>query len=172
LQGQRAGIEKVLFKLIDFDSVVTPEVSSLAFAADAALPSRYTADGESISSPLRWRPYRKPTLVFIFRGCGCAANASGENMPSVHVTQIREAVAAAQRFAQKSTLDGCDLSDVDEIILPLTHELERPNPNTQTLATYLNSLLRSLRAQPHAEEICSQLDEVMKQSGIPTDWQP
>jgi hypothetical protein len=164
LQGQRAGIEKVLFNLIDFDSVLKPEVSSLAFAADAALPSRYI--------PLTANPFhRRCDGGRTGIRCGCAANASGENMPSVHVTQIREAVAAAQRFAQKSTLDGCDLSDVDEIILPLTHELERPNPNTQTLATYLNSLLRSLRAQPHAEEICSQLNEVMKRSGIPADWQ-
>jgi ABC-type transporter Mla subunit MlaD len=92
-------------------------------------------------------------------------------MHSMHVRQLREAVAAAQRFAQKSTLDGCDLSDIDEITSPLTHELERANPNTQTLATYLNSLLRSLRVQPHAAEICAQLDEVMKQSGIATDWQ-
>jgi ABC-type transporter Mla subunit MlaD len=99
------------------------------------------------------------------------ANASGENMHSLNVRQIREAVAAAQRFAQKSTLDGCDLSDIEEITSPLTHELERANPNKQTLATYLNSLLRSLRAQPHAKDICAQLDELMKQSGIPTDWQ-
>jgi hypothetical protein len=91
-------------------------------------------------------------------------------MHSIHVKQIREAVAAAQRFAQKSTLDGCDLSDIDEITAPLTHELERPQLNAQTLGTYMNSLLRSLRAQPHAEEICAQLDAVMKESGIPTDW--
>jgi hypothetical protein len=92
-------------------------------------------------------------------------------MHSVHVRQIREGVAAAQRFAQKSTLDGCDLSDIDEITVPLAHELERPLPNPQTLATYLNSLLRSLRAQPHAEQICAQLDEAMKVSGIASDWQ-
>lgn len=92
-------------------------------------------------------------------------------MHAVHVKQIQDAVAAAQRFAQKSTLDGCDLSDIDEIAAPLAHELARPQPNTQTLATYLNSLLRSLRGQPHAAEVCAQLDEVMKASGIATDWQ-
>jgi hypothetical protein len=96
---------------------------------------------------------------------------AGEKMHSVHVKQIQDAVAAARHFAQKSTLDGCDLSDIDELASPLARELERPQPNTQTLATYLNSLLRSLRGQPHAEEICSQLDEVMKESGIATDWQ-
>jgi hypothetical protein len=100
-----------------------------------------------------------------------AQQRRNEDMHSVHVRQIREGVAAAQRFAQKSTLDGCDLSDIDEITVPLAQELERPHPNPQTLATYLNSLLRSLRAQPHAEEICAQLDEAMKASGIATDWQ-
>jgi Phosphatidylethanolamine-binding protein len=65
LQGQRAGFGKVLFNLIDFDSVVKFEVLSLSFAANAALPSRYTDDGESISPPLQWRAVLEATTTLV-----------------------------------------------------------------------------------------------------------
>jgi C4-dicarboxylate-specific signal transduction histidine kinase len=82
------------------------------------------------------------------------------------VRPIREAVEAAQRFAHGTTLDGCDAGDIDEISASLAHELERPLPNAKTLATYMNSLLRSLRPQHHAAQIISQLHDVMDKAGI------
>jgi hypothetical protein len=87
-----------------------------------------------------------------------------------HVKHIREAVAAAQRFAHESRLEGCDAADIDELSESLEHELERPAPNAQTLSTYLSSLLRSLRAEPRAGQICSQLDDAVKEAGVPVDW--
>lgn len=68
LQGQRAGLEKILFNRIDLRSGVAKlEVSSLAFADHAPIPERYTADGEGISPPLQWRgvPEAATTLVLI-----------------------------------------------------------------------------------------------------------
>jgi hypothetical protein len=87
-----------------------------------------------------------------------------------HVKHIREAVAAAQRFALEGNLEGCDASDIDELSQSLAHELKRPTPNALTLSTYLSSLLRSLRTEPRAEQIYSQLDDAAKEAGVPVDW--
>jgi Raf kinase inhibitor-like YbhB/YbcL family protein len=56
LQGQRAGLDKILFNRIDLRSGTAKlEVSSLAFADHAPIPMQYTADGEAVSPPLAWR---------------------------------------------------------------------------------------------------------------------
>ncbi|HXA36814.1 MAG TPA: hypothetical protein VNW26_10805 [Steroidobacteraceae bacterium] len=90
-------------------------------------------------------------------------------MQPTHVRLIREAIDAAQKFAHETTLDGCDAADIDEIAVSLGRELERPLPSAQMLATYMNSLVRSLRTQHHALPVVSQLQEVMSKSGIRAD---
>jgi Raf kinase inhibitor-like YbhB/YbcL family protein len=56
LQGQRAGLEKILFNKIDLrQGTGQIEVSSLAFTDHGPLPARFTADGEGASPPLQWR---------------------------------------------------------------------------------------------------------------------
>jgi len=56
LQGQRAGLEKILFNQIDLrNGTAQLEVTSLAFADHAPIPMIYTADGEATSPPLSWR---------------------------------------------------------------------------------------------------------------------
>jgi Raf kinase inhibitor-like YbhB/YbcL family protein len=56
LEHQRAGIEKILFHG-DRRPQETGriEITSSAFAPGAALPRRFTADGEGVSPPLSWR---------------------------------------------------------------------------------------------------------------------
>jgi Raf kinase inhibitor-like YbhB/YbcL family protein len=68
LQGQRAGLHKILFNRIDLrNGMGKLQLSSLAFADHAPLPARYTADGESISPPLHWQgvPDTAAMLVLI-----------------------------------------------------------------------------------------------------------
>jgi Raf kinase inhibitor-like YbhB/YbcL family protein len=56
LQGQRAGLDKILFNKVDLrNGMGKLQLSSLAFADHAPLPARYTADGEAISPPLHWQ---------------------------------------------------------------------------------------------------------------------
>lgn len=56
LQGQRAGLDKILFNRIDLrEGVARLEVTSLAFADHAPIPMQYTADGAGTSPPLSWR---------------------------------------------------------------------------------------------------------------------
>jgi Raf kinase inhibitor-like YbhB/YbcL family protein len=56
LQGQRAGLDKILFNRIDLRTgTARLEAMSLAFADHAPIPMQYTADGEGSSPPLSWR---------------------------------------------------------------------------------------------------------------------
>jgi Raf kinase inhibitor-like YbhB/YbcL family protein len=56
LEHQRAGIEKILFHGDRRpEETGRIEITSSAFAAGAALPRRFTADGAGVSPPLRWR---------------------------------------------------------------------------------------------------------------------
>jgi Raf kinase inhibitor-like YbhB/YbcL family protein len=52
---QRAGMENVVYNLLYHErKTVRLELSSRAFAFNARIPGRYTADGDGISPPLKW----------------------------------------------------------------------------------------------------------------------
>ena len=85
--------------------------------------------------------------------------------------EIQQAIDAARQAAQNGHFDSCDTSDLEEIIAPVETELRAPQPNTQTLSTYLNSLARSLRGNPGNRALCLQLDAAMRHAGVPTHWQ-
>jgi hypothetical protein len=69
---------------------------------------------------------------------------------------------------QQFALDSCDADDINEVIASVDQELARPNPNRNTLATYLSSLVRSLRSRPSAQEVSTRLDAAMRKAGLPT----
>lgn len=55
LRGQRAGIDKIAFNLVDLrQGQAAIELKSLAFIDHGPIPERYTADGEGVSPPLQW----------------------------------------------------------------------------------------------------------------------
>jgi Raf kinase inhibitor-like YbhB/YbcL family protein len=55
LQGQHAGLDKILFNIIDLrQGTARIRLTSPAFADHAPLPRRCTADGEGVSPPLDW----------------------------------------------------------------------------------------------------------------------
>ncbi len=80
---------------------------------------------------------------------------------------IRRAVRAAHDVVRTAKLDSCDVDDIDEVISALEQELARPHPNKNTLGTYLNSLVRSLRSEPSVSDACAQLNDAMRDAGIP-----
>jgi hypothetical protein len=75
LQGQRAGLSKILFNKLDLGTGVAKlTVSSPAFADHAPIPARFTADAAvkrdaaaPVSPPLRWQdvPEAATTLALI-----------------------------------------------------------------------------------------------------------
>lgn len=92
-------------------------------------------------------------------------------MERAAVRNIREALAAARQVAQNLRLDSCDMDDLEEVIRPAEAELEANMPNVLTLATYLNSLARSLRSEPGARTAVMRLDAAMREAGVPTNWE-
>jgi hypothetical protein len=87
------------------------------------------------------------------------------------VENIRQALAAARASVQNAELSSCDVDDIEEIIAPVEAELAAKQPNPQTLSTYLNSLARSLRAEPRARSVVLQLDAAMRDAGVTTNWE-
>lgn len=92
-------------------------------------------------------------------------------MERIAIDRLSQAVAAAEQAAVAGDLDGCDLDDLEQIVAPVRRELQRPLPNARTLASFLNSLARSLRSDQRARKVVLELDAAMRQAGIPTDWE-
>ena len=88
-------------------------------------------------------------------------------MNKANVEQLRDAVRAARDALQHAQLDACDSDDLNEILEPVERELAASKPNAATLSTYLNSLVRSLRAEPSARSAVTALNDAMNDSGLP-----
>jgi hypothetical protein len=92
-------------------------------------------------------------------------------MESAHVEALRNALTEVRQIARRAGLDDCDVGDLEEVIAPAEAELRSDLPNVNTLATYLNSVARSLRANPEGRAACMQLDAAMRQAHVPTNWE-
>jgi Raf kinase inhibitor-like YbhB/YbcL family protein len=68
LHGQRAGLEKIVYNLVDLrNGQASIDVSSLAFIDHGPMPERYTADGAGVSPPLSWSgvPAKATSLAIV-----------------------------------------------------------------------------------------------------------
>jgi hypothetical protein len=92
-------------------------------------------------------------------------------MERTAIDNIRRALAAARDAAHNAAMNDCDLDDIEDVLAPAEAELDTANPNIQTLATYLNSVARSLRSVASARNECLQLDAAMREAGVPTHWE-
>jgi hypothetical protein len=84
---------------------------------------------------------------------------------------IRAAVAATRRLMPDLELDDCDRDDLNALADRVELEIEAHQPNPRTLAICLNSIARSLRADPRARSVCLELDAAMRDADIPTQWE-
>jgi hypothetical protein len=94
-----------------------------------------------------------------------------QHVDQTHAASIREVLLDVEDALEALDLDGCDTSDVQELIDKTLAELDRPIPHTATLGTYLNSLARSLRAQSSVRTVLLELDAVMREANVPTTWE-
>jgi hypothetical protein len=104
LQGQRAGLEKILFNAIDLrEGTARIKLTSQAFADHAPLPRRVTADGEGISPGLDWDnvPAATKSLALIVEDADSPTPA-----PLVH------AIAVDIDVRRKQLLEG-ELQEAD-----------------------------------------------------------
>jgi hypothetical protein len=90
---------------------------------------------------------------------------------SSELTEIHQALAAVQQTVGTLTFPRCDQDDVFELIDRVEAELHSAHPNVQVITTFLNSIARSLRAQPEAREACLVIEDAIEHAGIPSTWQ-
>ena len=90
---------------------------------------------------------------------------------SLELTEIHQALAAVQQTVGTLTFPRCDQDDVFELIERVEAELQSVHPNLRLIATFLNSIARSLRAQPEAREACLVIEDAIEHAGIPSTWQ-
>jgi hypothetical protein len=86
-------------------------------------------------------------------------------------SSIRQVLLDAEDALQALDLDGCDVSDVQEIIDKALGELDHPMPSVATLGTYLNSIARSLRSQAGVRTVVMELDAAMRDANVATTWE-
>lgn len=109
LQGQRAGLEKILFNRRDLRSGTAKlEISSLAFADYGQIPARFTADGEGLSPPLSWRgvPPAATTLVLIVEGADSPTPEPLVHAIAVNIDPARDGICEGELSEGDSGEDG------------------------------------------------------------------
>jgi hypothetical protein len=84
---------------------------------------------------------------------------------------IHEALVAVQQAVTSMTFPSCDQEDMIELIDRVESELHAPHPNVPLMCTFLNSIARSLRAQPEARDACLTIEGAIGAAGMPSTWQ-
>ena len=108
-----------------------------------------------------------------------AAIAVARKPPKVHIqpmdgtqqTAIHQALVTVQQAVTTMTFPSCDQGDLIELIDRVEEELHSAHPNLGLLGTFLNSIARSLRAQPEAREVCLVIEDAIGTAGITSTWQ-
>ena len=94
--------------------------------------------------------------------------------PSMDGTQaaaIHQALVAVQHAVTSMTLPSCDQEDLIEAIDSVEEQLHAGHPNVALMCRLLNSIARSLRAQPEARDACLTIEDAIGRAGMPSTWQ-
>jgi Raf kinase inhibitor-like YbhB/YbcL family protein len=93
LEGQRAGLEKIVAHTVDLrEGTGRIKLTSPAFADHAAIPARFTADGEGISPPLEWAdiPTAATSLALIVEDADSPTPAPLVHAIAVDIDRLRK----------------------------------------------------------------------------------
>jgi hypothetical protein len=88
-----------------------------------------------------------------------------------HLDGIHQALTTVHDTVGTLTFPQCDQEDVFELIDRIESELGSKHPNVALMCTFLNSIARSLRAQPEAREACLLIEDAIERAGLPSTWQ-
>ncbi len=128
--------------------------------------------------PPVWRAVVRPARSFfapVFFASpplqGATSWRSNERMNGEHLDSIHQALTAVQQAVLTMTFPSCDQEDVVELIDRVEAELHTRHPNTALVCTFLNSIARSLRAQPEARDACLAIEGAIGAAGMPSTWQ-
>ena len=113
----------------------------------------------------RARSGRREQLAFGVRQVHIVA-MNGDTQAAIH-----QALVSVQSAVAGMTFPRCDQEDLLELIDRVEEQLHRSRPNTGLMCTFLNSIARSLRAQPEARETCLTIEQAIETAGMPSTWQ-
>src|SRR5688572_33084551 len=91
-------------------------------------------------------------------------------MDDGQLAAIHEALVAVQQAVTTMTFPSCDQEDMIELIDRVESELHSPHPNVPLMCTFLNSIARSLRAQPEARDGCLRIEVATGAARVPRTW--
>jgi len=66
------------------------------------------------------------------------------------------------------TFPSCDQEDLIEAIDSVEEQLHVRHPNVALMCRFLNSIARSLRAQPEARDACLAIEDAISKAGMPS----
>jgi hypothetical protein len=92
-------------------------------------------------------------------------------MDGQQLTAVHRALVAVQEQVVTMTFPSCDQEDLQELIDRIEGELHASHPNLPLMCTFLNSIARSLRAQPEARDACLTIEEAIGAAGMLSTWQ-
>ena len=92
-------------------------------------------------------------------------------MDGVQQAAIHQALVAVQHAVTSMTFPSCDQGDLIEAIDQVEEQLHNSHPNLALMCRFLNSIARSLRAQPEARHACLAIEDAIGKAGMPSTWQ-
>jgi hypothetical protein len=84
---------------------------------------------------------------------------------------IHQALVSVQHAVTSMTFPSCDQDDLIEAIERVEEQLHNSHPNLALMCRLLNSIARSLRAQPEARDCCLVIEDAIGKAGMPSTWQ-
>ncbi len=84
---------------------------------------------------------------------------------------IHQALVAVQQAVTSMSFPSCDQEDLIEAIDRVEEQLHVHHPNLALMCRFLNSIARSLRAQPEARHACLAIEDAIGKAGMPSTWQ-
>ena len=92
-------------------------------------------------------------------------------MDKAQQNAIHEALVSVQHAVGSMSLPGCDQGDLMELVEGIEEQLQEAHPNLSVMCNFLNSIARSLRAEPEAREVCLAIERAIQKAGMPSTWQ-
>ena len=92
-------------------------------------------------------------------------------MDGTQQAALHQALVSVQLAVTSMTFPSCDQEDLIELIDGVEAQLHINHPNLAMMCRFLNSIARSLRAQPEARDACLAIEDAIGKAGMPSTWQ-
>ena len=101
----------------------------------------------------------------------CVNQFTFVSMDGEQSAAIHQALVSVQLAVTSMTFPSCDKGDLIDAIDQVEEQLHNHHPNLAVMCRFLNSIARSLRAQPEARDACLLIEDAIGKAGMPSTWQ-